>query len=547
LKKCKKKSALLNALKSLPKTLDDTYARILKNIDENDRQEARRALLWLAFSQRPLSTAEVAEAAVVDPQSNPPFDTEDRLVDPCNSILEILGSLVVVSSKHVLGASPDDDSKRDSDLQYYFDDASGNLLSEEVRLAHFSVKEYLVSERIKGSEASKFGVTNVFANHFIAESCLLYIFHYDEFESKTVSLEDLERFPLLQYSCKWWYSHANSIAEGTIDSVIFKLFLSDTALSSWLQVYRPDNRHRKPFTGSSTIGTPLYYASDMGLQTVVQLLLDHNAEVDAKDEDGQTALHKAALNGHETVVRLLLDHNAEVDVKDEGGRTALHGAAFNGHEVVVRLLLDHQAEVDAKSENGRTTLHRAAFNGYETMVRLLLDHQAEVNAKSEDGWTALHRAALGGHEAVVRLLLDHQAKAHAKDEDGRTALHEAALGGHEAVVRLLLDHQAEVHAKDKYGWTALHRAASNGHEAVVRLLLDHQARVDVKDKDGWTALHRAASNGHEVVVQLLLSHQDGIDAKDEDGLTAGSATARVSSMISKIRPPTTTMLNVFIF
>jgi ankyrin repeat domain-containing protein 50 len=234
LKKCKKKPALLNALKSLPKTLDDTYARILKNIDENDQQEARRALLWLAFSQRPLIIAEVAEAAVVDPQSNPPFDTENRLLDPCNNILEILGSLVVVSSKHVLGASLDGNSKHDLDLQNDFGDASDKLLSEEIRLAHFSVKEYLVSERIKDGEASKFGVTNISANHFIAESCLLYIFHYDEFESKTGSLEDLERFPLLRYSCKWWYIHANPIAEGIIDSVIFKLFLSGQPISQTL-------------------------------------------------------------------------------------------------------------------------------------------------------------------------------------------------------------------------------------------------------------------------------------------------------------------------
>jgi hypothetical protein len=338
LKKCKKKPALLNALKSLPKTLDDTYARILKSIDENDQQEARRALLWLAFSQRPLSIAEVAEAAVVDPQSNPPFDPEDRLLDPCNNILEILGSLVVVSSKQVFGASSDGSSNYDSDLQYDSDDPSNTLLSEEIRLAHFSVKEYLVSERIKDGEASKFGVTNIFANHFIAESCLLYIFHYDESESKTASLEDLERFPLLQYSCKWWYSHANSVAEGTLDSVIFGLFLSDTTLSSWLQVYRPDDEDRKPFTHFSAIGTPLYYASGMGLQTVVQLLLDHNAEVDAKEKDGGTALHWAARYGHEAVVRLLLDHNAEVDAKEKDGETALHWAARDGHEAVVRLL-----------------------------------------------------------------------------------------------------------------------------------------------------------------------------------------------------------------
>ena len=123
-----------------------------------------------------------------------------------------------------------------------------------------------------------------------------------------------------------------------MESVIFKLFLSNTALSSWLRVYRPDNQYHEPFADFSAIGTPLYYASHMGLQTVVQLLLDHQAEVDARNNHGRTALYVAAFNGHEAVVRLLLDHQAAVDAKDNDGRTALHGAARGGHEAVVQLL-----------------------------------------------------------------------------------------------------------------------------------------------------------------------------------------------------------------
>jgi hypothetical protein len=68
LKKCKKRSSLVKSLESLPKTLDDTYARILASIEEDYQQEALRALIWLAFSQRPLRIEEVAETAVVDPK-----------------------------------------------------------------------------------------------------------------------------------------------------------------------------------------------------------------------------------------------------------------------------------------------------------------------------------------------------------------------------------------------------------------------------------------------------------------------------------------------
>lgn len=193
LKRCKNKSALVKALESLPKTLDDTYARILTSIEEDYQQEARRALIWLAFSKRPLRIQEVAEAAVVDPELSPPFDPEDRLHDPCNNILEILGSLVTISLK---GVTSDADDNSSSGWGSALDDTDDDLPSKEIRLAHFSVKEYLLSDRIQNGSASKFGATSLEADHFISGSSLLYILHYGESDSKTTSLKDLECFPL---------------------------------------------------------------------------------------------------------------------------------------------------------------------------------------------------------------------------------------------------------------------------------------------------------------------------------------------------------------
>jgi hypothetical protein len=97
LRKCKKKPALLRALRSLPKTLDDTYERILLNIDEDYWAEAQRALVWLSFFQRPLTIAELAEAVVIDPDET--FDPDERFHSPERGILDILGGLVAGSIK----------------------------------------------------------------------------------------------------------------------------------------------------------------------------------------------------------------------------------------------------------------------------------------------------------------------------------------------------------------------------------------------------------------------------------------------------------------
>jgi hypothetical protein len=233
LKRCRKKKALLEALESLPKTLDDTYERILTNIDKDYQEEARRALMWLAFSQRPLRIEEVAEAAVVDPERDSPFDPEERLHDSCNDIVEILGSLVTVSWKSVSGDASSDTWVIAGDATS--DNRNGDWPGEEIRLAHFSVKEYLLSDRVEKSSASGFKATSVEADYFISASCLLYILHYDESDSKATSPDDLECFPLLQYACKFWYAHAKSIPMGSrksIDHIASKNFLSDTALAA---------------------------------------------------------------------------------------------------------------------------------------------------------------------------------------------------------------------------------------------------------------------------------------------------------------------------
>ena len=260
-----------------------------------------------------------------------------------------------------------------------------------------------------------------------------------------------------------------------------------------------------------------------GLISCALRLLEHKADVDAKDEDGATALHRAAWNGHEAVVQLLLEHKADVDAKNNDRRTALYWAAARGHETVVKPLLQAKAVVNVKDRYGETVLHWAAERGHEAVVKLLVEAKADVNVKDSNGGTALYMAAERGHEAVVKPLLEAKADVDAKDTShGWTALHWAAENGHEAVVRLLVEAKADVDAKEtSHGWTALHRAAGNGHEAVVRLLVEAKADVDTKETShGWTALYWAAENGHEAVVRLLVEAKADVNVKDTYGRTA---------------------------
>jgi hypothetical protein len=85
-------------------------------------------------------------------------------------------------------------------------------------------------------------------------------------------------------------------------------------------------------------------AAEAGNGKIIQMLLDHGANVKDEDENAQTPLHLAAGKGHQRAVRLLTSRGADPEAEDYDGETALHCAAGNGHETVVRLLEDHCKE-----------------------------------------------------------------------------------------------------------------------------------------------------------------------------------------------------------
>ncbi|KAJ1482331.1 ankyrin repeat-containing domain protein, partial [Baffinella frigidus] len=152
--------------------------------------------------------------------------------------------------------------------------------------------------------------------------------------------------------------------------------------------------------------TPLQIAGHQGHAEVVQLLLEHGALLNVKNNDGVTPLHHAARarRGREAVALVLLQHGADVTAEEAYGRTALHLAAFKGHGAMARLLLQHGADVSANDSHGLTALHIGAFQGHATVVRVLIEHRANVLAETNLGWTAVFIAAVHSHLEVVAML-----------------------------------------------------------------------------------------------------------------------------------------------
>jgi hypothetical protein len=143
LQKCIKLDGLTKALKALPKSLDETYEHILQTIDDEHHDDVLKVLQWLAFSARPVTLAEVAEALAMDcTNDHPQFDPDQRMQNP-QDILSICSSLVTISSPTVT-------------VNGGTETHNLSIKAEELRLAHFSVQEYLTGERIQNGPMVQF-------------------------------------------------------------------------------------------------------------------------------------------------------------------------------------------------------------------------------------------------------------------------------------------------------------------------------------------------------------------------------------------------------
>lgn len=276
--------------------------------------------------------------------------------------------------------------------------------------------------------------------------------------------------------------------------------------------------------------TALLFAVQAGIDSSVsnslRILLENNPDVNARDNQGRTALNLAARHADQlSIVNLLLDREADIEGNDSECWTALHCAAGNGHLEMVRLLLDRGANIESKTTIGSTALHLATENGHKKTTTLLLDRGANTESRTAVGYTVLHQEANNGHYEMVELLLERGAEVESKLDTDHTPLHLAVENGYQRTAEVLLDKGACIESRISTGHTPLHLAANYGHPEAIKLLLDRGAILESKLSTDHTPLHQAAEEGHREAVEILLDR--GADM--ENRITTGHTTLHLAA------------------
>ena len=336
-----------NLLNSLPESLDETYERILCNIDKSLIEDSRRILTLLCFSARPLTISELIDAIAVDISSarlNP-----KRRLRNADGIRDIYVRLVDI------GPSPDDTDTSDDEEKH----------EQTVRIAHFSVQEYLESERIRSQNAAIFSLTAVTAHVEITQICLIYILE-PGFADGT-----LDEHPLARFATRFWLRHYRNTGyqDSKSDNLVLQFFQCQRwlflSLIKLLELVNEED-YEEYMLKDEDLPSSVYFASLLGLRWVLAELLSAQQQKESE--------------------RFILPVTSTIKVADVNAQCGIYGNALQvascySHEEVVKLLVHEGADVNAQGGKFGNALQAASLKGHEEIVNLLIHEGADVNAQ----------------------------------------------------------------------------------------------------------------------------------------------------------------------
>ncbi|KAF6808489.1 NACHT and ankyrin domain protein [Colletotrichum sojae] len=377
---------------------------------------------------------------------------------------------------------------------------------QELHLAHFSVKEYLLLQISFEQTNACIAITRTFLAY------LRDIWH----DTECVSGYE---FPLAPCAARELLSFAK-VAESSakISSELVASLGEKKFFNRWRSLVHHEKTTRWDWFQDLPWGPSLHYASIGGLTAVAKSIIENGADVNARSYAFGNAFQAAVTHGQLDTVKLLLDNNADTNTQGRSESfSALHYACENGHVGIAELLLERGAKFKRRGLSYADALRSASANGHIGVVQLLLEKRQNPAIRGAAGEynSALQAASFGGHEDIAKMLLDVGANANARDEANVTPLYAAVI------FRLLVAYGADLSTLVDDYELRLNERCERCDSVGVEILLDLVADVNSRSSEFDIILQTTASSVAEGALRVSLVDADtnfsahgGVDTND---------------------------------
>ncbi|KAK8186909.1 ankyrin repeat-containing domain protein [Phyllosticta capitalensis] len=466
LNRCIIPSDIEKTLQTLPDTLDETYARILRGSPGKPNQTMIRILQFLIYSaDGSLSIKEAVDAIAVELTGEHHFDPNNRPELPEEHIAAYCSSLVEIFDPEQLARQPEYVAK-----QGFIYVAKPGL---RMRLAHFSVKEYLTSTRLELHVRQDFEESVARAS--VAKVCLAYWLGATEIlSSEGINPFDCDTtkwFPLAKTATSSFAKNAEKAgySDKMLCSLMERFFTTKNCHLYACQIFKPRN---------STL-TPLSSAARLGSVYGVRFLLRNGANVNSPsgqhDMTGLEAAFAALEAGNFNAIQLLTKNHADPNIRGIEDCSPLVSAVESGSPEIMQLLFNNGYRFKI-GEFTQCLGVQACFD--PSVLQTLIRNFPKSNYRNSATFALLTIAAYLGERETFCTLISEGADANGQGGKWGSALN-AAASAHESdcsiimTIELLVELGADINAVHPTKGGPLHRAAAGrSRTGTVSFLLD---------------------------------------------------------------------------